>query len=219
MKLSRIDGPGISGDLALSRAADTVSISGGLKLASLDLNALVPAFAGAASTVASGDSVWPQGPIDIGAAARTTSGRIDVTVDAITAAGAPFVTGAGFGYDWDAQSVHLRNLSGKVGSGSLGADVTVCCSAASLKDKQINGRITLSGVALDAVAPKAISAGPPAPLDTAAQFSGRAKRQQAIEAMTGTAATPSPASSAAHFDPGVFTSLDGSPMWTRRPRR
>ena len=29
--------------------------------------------AGAASTVASGDSVWPQGPIDIGSAARTTS--------------------------------------------------------------------------------------------------------------------------------------------------
>lgn len=209
-KLSRIQASGVSGELALTRAADNVSISGGLKVASLDLKALVPAVAGAASTVASEDSVWPQGPIDIGSAARTTTGRIDVTADTITAGDAPFMTGAAFGYDWDAQSLHLRNLSGKIGSGGFSADVTVCCSAANQTDKQINGRVTLSGVALDAIAPKAISAGLTGTLDTSAEFSGSGETLgQAIETLSGTGSYTINGFSAAHFDPGVFTSLDG----------
>ena len=77
-------------------------------------------------------------------------------------------------------------------------------------DKQINGRVTLSGVALDAIAPKAISAGLTGTLDASAEFSGSGETLgQAIEALSGTGSYTINGFSAAHFDPGVFTSLDG----------
>src|SRR6185312_6782379 len=114
---------------------------------------------------------WPEGPIDIGQAPRTTSGRIDVKV--ANAGGEQNSLGnVSFGFDWDAQSIHLRNLSGQIGGGQVSLDATVCCSNAALPAKQVNGRLTLTGVALDAVAPAAIGASLDGTVTASAEFNG-----------------------------------------------
>jgi hypothetical protein len=205
-ELSRFQLPGVDGDLTLTRNGDRATIGGSLALKTLDVHALVPALAGAASTVASADSLWPQGPIDIGSAARTTDGRVDVTVGALTDGDAAVLSNAGFGFDWDAQSLHLRNLSGQIGGGTLGLDATVCCSSANVTQKQVTGRLTLGGVGLDTVAPAAVAATLDGAIDASASFSGAGETlSQAIEAMNGTGSYTVTGFSAAHFDPAVFT--------------
>ncbi len=115
------------------------------------------------------------------------------------------LTDAAFGFDWDAQSLHLRNLSGQIGGGTLGFDATVCCSSASVTQKQVSGRLTLSGVALDAVAAPAVAATLQGTIEGVASFNGAgATLGQAIEALNGTGSYTVTGFSAAHFDPGVF---------------
>jgi uncharacterized protein involved in outer membrane biogenesis len=203
--LSRIAVPGASGNLTFTRNGAQTAVTGALALDALDAHALVPALAGAASTVSAAGSLWPEGPIDIGAAPRTGTGRIDVTVAALDNGGRPLLSDVKFGYDWDAQSLHLRNLSGGIGGGTLGADITVCCSSAALPDKQVSGRLSLAGVALDAVAPAAIGNALDGTLDATAQFDGSGETlDEAIAAMTGTGSYTVNGFSVAQFDPGVF---------------
>src|SRR4029079_17902717 len=112
-------------------------------------------------------------------------GRIDVKAAAVTSGGTTLLSDAAFGYDWDAQSVHLRNLSGTEGGGSMSLDATVCCSNAALPSKQVSGRLSLNGVALDAVTLGPIAAGLDGTLSGAAEFNGSGETLgQAIEAMT-----------------------------------
>ncbi|MBN9306866.1 MAG: hypothetical protein BGO82_05810 [Devosia sp. 67-54] len=203
--LSRIAASGVSGNLALARNGAQTAITGSLALDAFDVHALLPALAGAASTVPVAGSLWPGGPIDIGAAPRTTTGRIEVTVAALDNGVSPLLSDVKFGYDWDAQSVHLRNLSGDLGGGTLGADITVCCSNAALPDKQVSGRLSLAGVGIDTVAPAAVAGGLDGTLEASAQFDGSgATLDQAIAAMTGTGSYTVSGFSVAHFDPGVF---------------
>ena len=205
MELSRIEAAGITGDLTLSRRGDTAGISGALSLPSLEARALLPALAGASSTIAGPDSVWPEGPIDIGGAPRTTNGRIDVSVANLTNNGAPLLKDASFGLDWDARSVHLRGLKGAIGGGTFSLDATVCCSNAALASKQISGRLGLDGVAVDAVVPGAIGAQLDGTVSAAASFDGSGETVgQAIAGMTGTGNYTVSNLEAAHFDPAVF---------------
>jgi len=208
VNLSRIAAQGVSGDLTLARAGAQMAVTGSLTLDGLDAHALLPAVAGAASTAGSGDSLWPDGPIDIGAAPRTTTGRVDVSVAALNNGSAPLLSDVTFGYDWDAQSVHLRGLNGSIGGGTLGLDVTVCCSNAALPDKQVSGRLTLGGVAMDAVVPEAIGAGLDGKIDARAEFSGTGETlSQAVAGLTGTGSYTVTGFSVAHFDPGTFATL------------
>lgn len=210
VSLSRIDAGGTSGELALARHGDLASVTGQLTVPAFDVHALLPALAGAASTVAMADSVWPEGPIDIGGVPRASEGRIDVKAPEITAGGNTLLRDAGFGFDWDAQSVHLRNLNGSSGAGRMSIDATVCCSNAALPEKQVSGRLALNGVALDTIAPAPIAAGLDGTITAAAEFNGTGETLgQAISAMTGTGSYSVDGFSAARFDPGVFAGLSG----------
>jgi hypothetical protein len=72
--------------------------------------------------------------------------------------------------------------------------------------KQVTGRLTLSGVGLDTVAPAAVAATLDGTIDASASFSGTGETlSQAIEAMNGTGSYTVTGFSAAHFDPAVFT--------------
>ena len=113
-----------------------------------------------------------------------------------------------FGYDWDAQSVHLRGLNGSIGGGTLGMDLTVCCSSAAVADKQLSGRLTLGGVTIDAVAPAAIGAVLDGKLDATAEFNGTGETvAQAVAALTGTGSYTVSGFSVDHFNPALFTTL------------
>jgi hypothetical protein len=182
-------------------------VTGTVTLPSIDARALVPMLGGASSTVATADSLWPEGPIDIGQTPRATSGRIDVKTDEITGQGGTLLRDASFGFDWDAQSIHLRNLNGQIGSGQLSLDATVCCSNA-LPARQVNGRLSLSGVALDAVAPQAVGTALDGTITASAEFNGTGETlAQVMAAMTGTGSYMIDNLSVQQFDPRVFEAV------------
>jgi hypothetical protein len=208
MKLSRISADGVGGDLSLVRNGGKASVSGSLSIDKLDARDFVPALAGAASTVATPDSLWPEGPIDIGSAPRGLDGRIDVTVGTLKVGG-DSSSQATFGYDWDAQNVHLRDLTAPLGGGTLRLDATVCCSSSSVPQKQIDGRLALSGVALNAIVPAALAAELGGTVDATGEFNGTgATLSEAIAQATGSGSYTINDLSVAHFDPKVFTAAD-----------
>lgn len=203
--LSQIDANGASGELALNRRGSDVAVSGRLSLPSLDTGGLLPALTGASSTVGSGEGLWPDGPIDIGAVPRGTEGRIDVKVAALTAGGRPLLGDASFGFDWDAQNIKLRDLSGALDKGTLTLDANVCCSNAALPDKQISGRLALSGVPLDRLATGPIAADLDGTINATAEFDGTGESlAQVAAALTGSGSYTIDGFSAGQFDPTVF---------------
>jgi hypothetical protein len=171
---------------------------------------LLPLFAGAASTIAD-KGPWPDGPIDIGSAPRRTEGRIDLSLASIDNAGTPVLTNAKLGLDWDAQSVHLRNLSGALNGGVLTLDATVCCSN-SLAAKQLTGRLSLNGVPLDTLVAGPVANSLEGKVDAAVAFDGTgATLADAVAAMTGSGSYTLKDFSAARFDPAVFKSASVIP--------
>ena len=205
--LTEIDAAGATGELAMTRRDGTGTFGGALKVASLDALGLLPILAGPSGTVA-GTGLWPEGPIDIGNAPRTSEGRVDVEVAELTAGGRAFLSDAKFGLDWDAQSISLRDLSGTSEGGTLTLDAKVCCSNPALPAKQISGRLTLNDVPLDVVAPGAIAAGLDGKLTASAAFDGTGETMAAaVRAMTGTGSYTISDFSAERFDPQAFNSL------------
>ena len=160
------NGSSFSGQLAFSKAADSGQVSGKLSLAETDLAGLVQTLVGPAALLSTG-GLWPDGPFATGPGPRTTFGRIDINVPSI-ALGDRAITNASFGLDWDATSARLRDFSGEIGSGAVNLDLAVCCSGP-LSDKRVNGRISLTQVALDDIAPPAVAGG----LDGTINASGR----------------------------------------------
>ena len=206
LKLTRIEASGVTGDLTYARRGDLPSISGTLDLAALDLRGILPMLVGGSGAI-TGDGLWPNGPIDIGSAPRGSEGRIDVTAAEMTNGAEPFARDVAFGFDWTAQNVHLRNLSGTVGKGTLTVDATVCCSASTLPNKEISGRVSVAGVSVDAIAPPALGENLAGTLDATARFNGSgASLAEAMAAMTGTGSYTISDLSVAHFDPAVFSS-------------
>jgi hypothetical protein len=202
--LSDISAAGVTGELAMARREGAPSFSGALKLASLDAMALLPVLTGSSGTVA-GTGVWPEGPIDIGAEPRASTGRIDVEVADMTAGGRPLLTGATFGVDWDAQSISLRELTGTAEGGTLTLDAKVCCSNTALPAKQITGRLALDGVPLDLVAPGGIADGLDGKLTASAAFDGTGETMAAaVAGMTGTGSYTISEFSVGSFDPRAF---------------
>jgi hypothetical protein len=205
LRLTDIVGDGVSGALELQRHDGTATVTGSVALASIDLRAFLPMLAGAAGSIA-GDGVWPEGPIDIGNAPRTSQGRIDVTATAVTADGGPFATNASFGFDWDSTAVHLRNFAATVGDGTFTADIGVCCASTTLPAKQINGRMALNSVPLDGIVPPGIGAGLDGTVDAAAEFDGTgATLSEAVAAMTGSGSYTVTGFIAQNLDPHVFS--------------
>lgn len=206
MKLSEIDASGVTGELQMTRREGIGSFSGSLTLASLDAMGFLPMLAGPSGTIA-GTGVWPEGPVDIGNA-RDSVGRIDVEVAEVTAGGRPFLTDAKFGFEWDAQRLGLADLTGTAEGGTLTLDATVCCTNPALPAKQFAGRLTLTDVPLDLVAPGAIAAGLDGKLTASAAFDGTGETMaEAVGAMTGTGSYTISGFSAARFDPQAFNNV------------
>ncbi len=206
IKLSEVELGGATGEIEMTRRDGRGVFSGSLKLASLDAMAFLPVLAGASGTIGTG--VWPEGPIDIGSGARSSTGRVDVEVADVTAGGKPLLTDATFAIDWDATKIGIRDLKGKAGDGSLTLDASVCCSNPALPAKQFTGRLTLDNVPLDLVAPGAIAAGLDGKLTASAAFDGTGETMaDAVRAMTGTGSYTISKFSAARFDPQAFNNL------------
>ncbi len=209
MRLTEIAAGDATGTLELTRRDGLVSVSGAIAVPALDATALLPLLAGPAAAI-QGDGVWPQGPIDIGAAPRPSEGRIDVAVDRITADGRQLLSDVSFGFGWDAHSVALRRLAGNAGGGTLGFDAEICCTSTALPAKRVTGRVALAGVPLALVVPAALAEGLDGALDASAEFDGTGESlAEAVAAMSGSGSYTLHDFSVAAFDPQAFDAIAG----------
>ncbi|SFZ82822.1 AsmA-like C-terminal region [Devosia enhydra] len=188
------------------------SITGAFTTPSLTAEAVLGALTGPASLVAGGEGVWPEGPIALGTSARSTTGRIRVSADALLLASQPLMQSVDFDFDWDATNIRLRGLSGEMGGGEAELDVTVCC-AGPFEQKQITGRTSFDGVALDAILPPVLAEA----MDGRADFSMRfdatgASLRDMARAMSGEGTYAIADLRVEGFDPAAFAdiaALDG----------
>ncbi len=165
------NGGSFSGQLTFSKPAATGQVSGKLTIAATDAAGLVRTLAGPAALLNTG-GIWPDGPLAAGTASRSTSGRVDITAPAIALADRS-LTDARFTLDWDATSAHIRDFTGKLGAGTVSLELGLCC-AGPLSDKQVSGRVSLTGVALHDLAPPAVAAVLDGTVDAAGQFDATA---------------------------------------------
>lgn len=175
VKLNDISGTSggapFSGSLQLAARGNTRVVSGEIAAGQIDVAGLLRTLTGPAALIAGADAVWPDGPLATGAAPRTTSGRIAVTAPAIAAGDKVLASDLQFDLDWDATTTRLRNVNAKLGGGTLALELAVCC-AGPLTDKQISGRVSLSDVSLDSIAPPLVAKAFDGTLDAAGRFDG-----------------------------------------------
>ncbi len=177
-------GQAFTGRLELGRAGSASSVSGELAVSRLDLGGLLGALVGPAASIA-GEGLWPAGPLSTGDAPRTVGGRIRVTTPDLAVAGSKSLTDVGFDFDWDATATRLRGFEAELGGGRVGLELAVCCSGP-LPDKQVSGRLSLEGVALDSMVPDAVAEALDGTISAAGRFDGTGGSIAALlQAMTG----------------------------------
>jgi hypothetical protein len=162
-------GQQFSGSLDLVEAAGQRTVSGALQIGRFAPADLLALLGGRQALLSLAEGIWPDGPLATGEAPRTTTGRVSIAAPAIVVGEREVVTDVGFELDWDATTTRIRRLNGTIGGGSVSLDAAICC-AGPITAKQLTGRLALSDVGIDAVAPDAIAAGLDGTLDASAQF-------------------------------------------------
>ncbi|MEQ1771481.1 MAG: AsmA-like C-terminal region-containing protein, partial [Devosia sp.] len=202
---ARADDVAFTGLLSLKRGVDAAAmVDGSLDFATFDAAALVPLLTGRSGAATLGTGVWPDSQLDIGATQRSVAGRVAVKAAAVTAGGTPFLTDAGFTFDWDKQSVRIRDFEGKAGEGTFSLDAQVCCSGP-LPDKRLTGRIALAGADLDFLAPAPIRPVLGGNVDASAQFDGTGSSLAALIAtLSGSGSYTIRNFTAQQLDPDAF---------------
>lgn len=211
VRLSGIEGTSnggsFTGQLAFSKQAETGQVSGRIAIAGTDLPGLVRMLAGPAALLETGGT-WPDGPLATGTAPRTTTGRVAVSIPAVGIADRS-ITDASFDLDWDATNTRIRNFSGKLGGGAISLELGLCC-AGPLGDKQLTGRIGLTQVALDDLAPSAIADVVDGTLNASGQFAATGGSIAGIfGALTGEGTYTVDGLRIAHLDPQVIAAIAG----------
>jgi len=200
---------GFSGSLALNEDAKGAVVSGALNLDKVDVAALVAAAGGPTALMTSSGKVWPDGPIAAGDAPRTTTGSIAIKAPTLTLGGQPFVTDAGFNFDWNAAHVGVRDFNGKLGGGTLAFGVDICC-AGQIAEKQITGSASLKGVSASALLPAAAASTLSGTVDGSGRFNGTGDSLDAVLGdLSGDGSFSLTDLEVQKFDPDVFASIAG----------
>jgi len=211
VRLSDIDGTSnggpFSGQLTFSNQSGSVQVGGSLRVNATDIGGLVSTLAGPAALLSSG-GIWPDGPFATGSAPRTIAGRVEVTIPSIALADRK-VTNASFDLDWDATSARIRDFSGKIGDGSVSLELGICCSGP-LSDKRVTGRLGLTQVALDDIAPTAIADVFSGTVDASGEFDATAGSVSGIlGALTGQGTYTLSGLTIARIDPKAIADVSG----------
>ena len=178
-------GQPIRGSLSLSEIAGRRTVSGQLSIGSFDPSGLVAVLLGRQALLPSAEGPWPDGPFATGYQPRGTTGRVAITAPAIVVGDTTVVTDARFDLDWDETNTRIRQFAGTIGGGQMTLDAGVCC-AGPLPDKQVTGRMTLSGVAIDAIVPARVADALGGTVSGAARFDATGgDLQTLLGAMTG----------------------------------
>lgn len=177
-------GAEFNGNLTLADKGAGRMVTGALELGRVDVAGVLQTLTGPAALLGSAGE-WPDGPLSSGDAPRTTSGRVAVTTAGLDAGGRELARDLRFDLDWDKTAVRLRNASASIGEGKIGLELAVCC-AGPLPDKQVTGRVSLTGVPIDAIAPAAVADAMDGTIDASGRFDGTGGSVAAVlAAMTG----------------------------------
>jgi uncharacterized protein involved in outer membrane biogenesis len=202
------NGKDFSGELHLTREGAIGTVAGRLQVGELDTAALASVLGGPAALLASGAGPWPDGPLSLGNAARTTRGSVAITAPALVV-GDRRLTDVGFTFGWDEGAIRLRDLKGQIGGGSLNMDFGLCCSG-DIPQKRASGRVALDNVALADLLPSVPAANLSGTLSGSAQFNGTgASIAEVMASLAGEGSYSVKDLSVAHFDPGVFKAVAG----------
>lgn len=174
----------LRGDLTFARQRDSALVSGALAFDALDIETVAAMLAGPASLIDSGSGVWPDGPLDIGAAPRTSRGRVAITSPDLRLDDEPVMEVATFDFSWDEREVRVRNLFAEIGGGTMQAEVALCC-AADFVDKTLSGRMTLNGVRIGTLLPEAPAGALSGTLNAGGQFQATGDSFQSLMAALG----------------------------------
>lgn len=197
-----------TGNLKLAAKGSARTVSGAIATGDLELGSVLRTLTGPASLLA-GSGPWPDGPLATGDTPRTTTGRVAVSAPAVTAGGKPLLADLSFDLDWDATATRLRNIAGKLGDGSIGMELAVCCSGP-LPDKQVSGRISLVGVSLDSIAPPLVADAIDGTLDASGRFDGTGGSVAGIlAALTGEGTYTVSGLKVERLNPGAASSVAG----------
>ena len=209
-RLTEIDGT--SGDSAfsgaLALAADGGGVSGDIRIDTASIEGLAAMLFGRAAMI-DGDGVWPEGPISIGAGARSMRGSVAVSAGAVTAGGSAVLGPTRFELIWDETRLRLARFEAALGAGTASLDLAVCC-AGPLADKTVTGRLSLTNVALEAVAPPAVAAALSGTLAGGVQIEGTgASLAEVLGGLAGEGNFTVADFAAAQLSPQVFAALAG----------
>lgn len=197
-------GANIGGDLTYTVAGGQGTVAGALRLGSIDATTLLALMGGPTATLG-GDSRWPDGPFSIGDGPRRTQGRIGVTTPAIRLGDTAALEDAGFDFVWDDKALHLRGFEARLSDGTVDIDANLCCSGA-LGDKQASGRVSLKGVPLSALLPKASAQAISGTLDASGQYNATGDSLgKLIATLSGDGSFTLSDLSVARFDPAAFS--------------
>src|SRR5690606_15303524 len=200
-------GQPVAGSLSLTQSGDSAALTGALELGRLDAAGLLALLGGPAALIETDAGDWPDGPLELGAETRPTSGRVAVSTQEI-GIGKAAITDATFDVDWDGTAVRLRELEGRLGGGDLTLDLAICC-AGPLQDKQVSGRMAMQGVTLDALAPAAVAEALQGTLTASGRFSGTGDSvSRVVAAMTGEGSYTIDDLVIAGIDPTAFAAID-----------
>ena len=199
-----IGAPGISLPPARARALLHFEGSRLARLTEIDGTSGDSAFSGALALAADGGGV--SGDIRIDPASVE---GLAAVLFAVTAGGSAVLGPTRFELIWDETRLRLARFEAALGAGTASLDLAVCC-AGPLADKTVTGRLSLTNVALEAVAPPAVAAALSGTLAGGVQIEGTgASLAEVLGGLAGEGNFTVADFAAAQLSPQVFAALAG----------
>jgi len=197
-----------SGELSLSRTGSTAAVAGDIAIDAISVEGMAATLLGPAALVP-GASVWSDGPIVLGDAARQTRGTVQVSAGSVMSAGQSRLGPASFELTWDETKTRLGRFQAALGDGSATLDVTVCCTG-TIAQKTISGRLGLERANIDALSPPGTATALGGTLDAGVQFEGTgASVAEVMDVLAGDGSFSIANFAVNALSPGVFATIDG----------
>ncbi len=199
-------GAAVGGRLSISKVDEARLVVGQLRIGAVDAESALAFLGGPVASIIS-DGVWPDGPLDLGASARQSRGRINIAVPAVRFGEVNIAEQLSFDLIWDASKLGLENISGLNGSGSINGRLEVCCTGTGAQ-KQLSGRLSVSSLPLDGVLPKGLRQYLEGTLEAGILFSATgASVAEMVETLSGEGSFSTTNLEIANFSPAAFSAL------------
>ncbi len=199
----------LTGGLTVTNGETGMSIVGQLNVVPLQVEQIYSVLAGPAALI-SGESIWPEGPIDLGPGRQMTS-KIHIVTSKILADNHAFLQDVSFDLVLDQNSISLANISGKNDTGTIVGNVELCCTGSEFS-YQFSARASLVNIPLEGIFPGGISDNLTGVVDAGFFVeSNGASFTEIVDALSGEGSFSLANAQLSHFDPAVFDSLSGEP--------